>query len=70
MEHDERADRLEREADDLEQQSERLRNEVADVRGDWEGKKGDGSLPGAQPGEGEQAQGDAEVEGDATDGAG
>jgi len=66
MEHDERADRLERQGDDLEQQSERLREEVAHVRDDWEAKKGDGSLPGAQPGEDEPDEGDAEVEGDAT----
>ena len=54
MEHQERADALDREADDLEQQSERLRDEVDDVREDWEAKKGDGSLPGAQASDDEQ----------------
>ena len=38
MEHHERADELDGQADDLEEQSERLRNEVADVRDDREAK--------------------------------
>ena len=74
MEHDEQADRLDRQAGDLAEQSDRLRQEVADVRGDWEAKKGDGSLPGAQPAEDDQptspseeasGEGDADVEGEA-----
>lgn len=54
MEYHERADEIDKEADDLAEQSERLGEEVADVRDDWEAKKGDASLPGAQPREDEQ----------------
>jgi hypothetical protein len=46
-EHDERAQDLEREADDLEERSERLEGEIDDAREDWERKKGDSSVPGA-----------------------
>ena len=66
MEHDQRADRLEQDADDLEQRSERLRGEVADVRDDWEGKKGDGSLPGAQPRSDEQDEDGSDAADDAS----
>jgi len=38
----------EREADELEARSERLGEEIADVREDWERKKADDSVPGAQ----------------------
>jgi hypothetical protein len=38
----------EREADDMEARSERLGEEIADVREDWERKKSDDSVPGAQ----------------------
>ena len=68
MEHDGRADELGREADDLEERSERLGQEVADVRDDWEAKKDDGSLPGAQqpdqePSEATEESGDEEADG-------
>lgn len=72
-EHDDRADQLERQGDDLEEQSGRLRREVEDVRTDWEAKKGDGSLPGAQPADDDQptspteeatGERDADVEGE------
>lgn len=46
-EHEERADELERELDEMEERSERLDDEVSDAREDWERKKGDPSVPGA-----------------------
>jgi hypothetical protein len=47
MEHHDRADELEREADDAGERSERLEREVEDARSDWEAKKSDESAPGA-----------------------
>jgi hypothetical protein len=38
----------ERQADELEERSERLGDEIAEVREDWERKKADDSVPGAQ----------------------
>jgi phage shock protein A len=46
-EHDQQADRLERELDDMEHQSERLEDEIAQTRSDWERKQADASVPGA-----------------------
>jgi hypothetical protein len=46
-EHDERAQDLEREVDDMEERSERLEDEIDDVREDWKRKQGDSSVPGA-----------------------
>jgi predicted nucleic acid-binding Zn-ribbon protein len=47
-EHDERAGELEHEADDMEERAERLEEEIGDVKEDWERKKADPSVPGAQ----------------------
>jgi hypothetical protein len=47
-EHHERADQLEREADDMARRSERLGEAISDTREDWERKKADDSVPGAQ----------------------
>jgi hypothetical protein len=38
----------EREADELQERSDKLGDEIADVREDWERKKADDSVPGAQ----------------------
>jgi hypothetical protein len=46
-EHDERADKLEDELDDMERRTDRLENEIGDVREDWERKKRDSRIPGA-----------------------
>jgi chromosome segregation ATPase len=46
-EHDERADELEHELDDMERRTDRLENEIGDVREDWERKKRDSRIPGA-----------------------
>lgn len=52
MEHHERADELEREADSAGEASERLEQEVEDARSDWEAKKSDQQTPGAADPEG------------------
>jgi hypothetical protein len=43
------ADHLEEEADELEQRSKKLEDETAEVAQDWERKRSDESVPGAQP---------------------
>jgi hypothetical protein len=43
------ADSLEQEADELEQHSDRLGDEVQDARQDWQQKRSDPSVPGANP---------------------
>ncbi len=54
MEHEERADRLEQELDDLEERSGRVEEHIEEAREDWESKEEDSSIPGAQPDEGEE----------------
>jgi predicted nucleic acid-binding Zn-ribbon protein len=46
-EHEQRADDLEREVDDMQEQAERLKGDIADTRSDWERKQADASVPGA-----------------------
>jgi hypothetical protein len=46
-EHDERADELEHEAEDMQERVTRLEDETGEAREDWERKKGDPSVPGA-----------------------
>ena len=53
MEHEEQGRRLERDADDMEERSEKVGREIEDARGDWESKKSDAKIPGAQPEEDE-----------------
>ena len=60
-EHDERADELEREAEDMQERTDRLEDEIGDVREDWERKKGDSRIPGAA-GDPEKAEGGPEPE--------
>jgi hypothetical protein len=48
-EHDEKAQELEREAEDLEEQSDRVGEHIDDTRRAWESKEQDPSVPGAQP---------------------
>ena len=47
MEHHERADELEREADLIEQPKDDLGQDIEDARSDWEAKQSDQSVPGA-----------------------
>jgi predicted nucleic acid-binding Zn-ribbon protein len=46
-EHQDRADELEREAEDMQARADRLEDEIGDVREDWERKKADSRVPGA-----------------------
>jgi hypothetical protein len=49
VEHEEQAERLEREADDMEHQGEKVDEHIDRTRRDWEAKEEDASVPGAQP---------------------
>jgi hypothetical protein len=55
-EHDEKAQQLEREAEDLEEQSDRVGEHIDDTRRDWESKEQDPSVPGAQPDPGDEEE--------------
>jgi phage shock protein A len=46
-EHQEPADRLERELDDMEEQGRRVEARIEETRKDWEAAKRDPSVPGA-----------------------
>ena len=46
-EHDELADRLESEADDLQEEHDRVEDEIEETREDWESKKSSPDVPGA-----------------------
>jgi hypothetical protein len=61
MEHHERADELEREADAAGEASERLEQEVDEARSDWESKKSDQRVPGAA---GDRGAGPHQLEGE------
>jgi hypothetical protein len=47
----------EREADDMERRSEALEKEIEETRSDWESKKSDETVPGAQQEEEERDEG-------------
>jgi hypothetical protein len=46
-EHQEKAERLDDQAEELERRSERLGDEISEVREDWEAMRRDESVPGA-----------------------
>ena len=48
-EHEEQHERAEQEADDLERRNDKLGDDIHRARQDWESKKSDVSVPGAQP---------------------
>jgi hypothetical protein len=48
MDHEERADELEREVDKLKQHTEQVGKRIDDTRSDWESKQEDQQVPGAQ----------------------
>jgi hypothetical protein len=58
-EHEEHAERVERELDDMQERSERLGQGIDDVREDWQRKQADEQVPGAT---GEPERGDEEPE--------
>jgi hypothetical protein len=45
--HEQAADRMEREADDMQHHSEQVGEDIADAREEWEAKKRDDKVPGA-----------------------
>jgi hypothetical protein len=49
VEHEEQAQRMERDAERLEEESERVGGNIDEARRDWEAKEQDPSVPGAQP---------------------
>jgi hypothetical protein len=56
VEHDERADELEREAEKLDGESDRIGEHIEDAKQEWEAKQADPAVPGAQPEPGEQEE--------------
>ena len=61
MEHDEKAERLEHEVEQLEEQSERVGEHIRETREDWERKEEDPSVPGAQPDPDEESEEESDV---------
>jgi hypothetical protein len=49
MEHEERARKMERDADRMEEHSDKLGERIEETRRDWEAKEQDPTVPGAQP---------------------
>jgi hypothetical protein len=54
VEHDERAEELEREAEKLDEESDRIGEHIEDAKQEWEAKQADPAVPGAQPEPGEE----------------
>jgi hypothetical protein len=46
-EHEEHAERLEREVEDMQRRSEQVGEDISDAREDWERKQADDAVPGA-----------------------
>jgi hypothetical protein len=49
VEHEEQAERLERDAEKLEHESDKVGEHIDEARDDWDAKEKDSSVPGAQP---------------------
>ena len=49
MEHEEQAEKLERELERLEEHSDEVAERIDDTRREWEAKEDDPAVPGAQP---------------------
>jgi hypothetical protein len=64
VEHEEQAERMERDAERLEQESDRVGDHIDDARREWEAKEQDPSVPGAQPDPGEEEEPVAGAEAD------
>jgi hypothetical protein len=60
-EHEEHADRVERELDDMQEHSDHLGEDVEEARKDWESKQRDPAVPGAT-GDPDAAEGGPEPE--------
>jgi hypothetical protein len=55
--HEEQADRLEHELEDMQERHDRVEGDIEDARKDWEAKKADPGVPGAA-GNPKRAEGD------------
>jgi hypothetical protein len=64
VEHEEQAERMERDAERLEEESERVGEDIDEARREWEAKEQDPSVPGAQPDPGEEEEPVAGAEAD------
>jgi hypothetical protein len=62
IEHDEQAQKLEREADSMEQHSDRVGERIEETRRDWEANVQDPSVPGAQADPADEAQNSEEAD--------
>jgi hypothetical protein len=49
VEHEEQAERMERDAERMEHESERVGEHIDETRRDWEAREQDDAVPGAQP---------------------
>jgi hypothetical protein len=56
VEHEEQAERMERDAERMEHDSDRVGDRIDEARKDWEAKEQDASVPGAQPDPGEEQE--------------
>jgi hypothetical protein len=63
-EHEEQADKLEREAEGMAEDSDRVGQRIDDARRDWEAKEQDPGVPGAKPDPDDEAQSSDEDEGE------
>jgi hypothetical protein len=56
VEHEEQAERMERDADRMEDHSEEVGDQIDETRREWEAKEEDPGVPGAQPDPGEEEE--------------
>jgi hypothetical protein len=61
VEHDEQGEGLEAEAKRMEEHSDEVGEGIEETRQDWESRKNDPSVPGAQPAPGEQQEREADA---------
>jgi hypothetical protein len=64
MEHEEQAERRERDADEMEQHSDKLGQRIEETRREWEAKEEDPGIPGAQPDDADEERSVPGVEAD------
>jgi hypothetical protein len=57
VDHQERADELEREVEKLDEHSEQVGEHIEEAKKEWEAKEDDPSVPGAQPDSNEEETG-------------
>ena len=62
IEHDEQAQKLEREADSMEHDSDRVGERIEETRRDWQANVQDPSVPGAQPDSADEDQNSEEAD--------